>query len=311
MATSGSTDFSISRTTIINDVCEDLNLKSEGQPVANHIKTKAILRLQAMIKADMMDGLHLWAIADGTLFFVLNQESYTLGTGGDEASASYLKTEVATAQTSGNNTLVVDSTTGMTAGDNIGIELDGGDLQWTTITSVDSSTQVTLDANLTDDVAVDNHVYTYTTIIEKPIRIIPDTIRIENSSGMETPVHLVSRSDYMSIPDKSSSGVTNKVFYEPLRTTGKLYIWPVADDVQRVLHFNYERTLEDMDAAGNEPDYPIQFAEYLMAGLRYRMGRIAGMTDQELITAKAEADSEKQRCLDFDSEEGSLFFQPG
>ncbi len=310
MATSGSKDFSVSRSTIIQDVCEDLGLKDQGQTIENHINTKAIFKFQSMIKAGLTNGSFLHAISEGTLFLVKDQESYTLGTGGDEATASYKKTEMSTAAVATDTVLKIDSSAGMTAADYIGIELDGGDLQWSTIASVDSTTQVTIDDVLTDAAAVDNHVYTYTTIIEKPVRILPGTVRIENSDGKENPINLVDRKDYMRISNKASAGVTNKVYYQPLRTTGLIYTWPVASDVKRVIHFSFERTIEDMDANANEPDFPIQACEYLIAGLRYRMGRIAGFTDAEIGTARDEALDAEARYLNFDTEDGSVYFQP-
>lgn len=310
MATSGSVNYSISRSVIIQDALEDIGLKASGQPIESELNTKAIRKLQMIVKEALNDGIHLHAISEGTLFLVIDQEKYTLGTGGDEATASYVKTEIKTAASSTDTVIAIDSSSGMTAGDYVGIELDGGDLQWSTISSVDSTTQITIAAGLTDDAAADNHVYAYTTLIEKPVRILEGTIRIENEDGTETSVHLTDRKDYMRIPDKSVSGVTNRIYYQPLRATGELYTWPVADDVKRVIHFSFERSLEDMDADANEPDFPIQAANWLTKELRYEMGRIAGMSDSEIATLKAEAQEARSRYLSFDSEDGSFFFQP-
>ena len=77
-----------------------------------------------------------------------------------------------------------------------------------------------------------------------------------------------------------------------------------------ILHFTFERTLQDFDAAGNNPDFPIEATDYLVKGLRYELASSSGIPLQELQHLKAEAIEAKEDWMAFDSEEGSMFIQP-
>jgi len=313
MARSGSTDYSVTRSTIITQAFKRARIYGPGDTLDSDDEADAVIELNLMIKKDLASGLHLWAIEEGVLPLVLSQEKYQLGgTSGDEATtaADWNKTECETAADSGDGTIDVDSITGIADGDYIGIELDGGDLQWTTVNGDPAGSTVTLTDNLTDDVAVDNHVYSFTTYIERPVRILPDTIRLEGEDGTETPVYMVERSRYMSIPDKSTQGKTNLVYPDRQYTFMDLYTWPTCEDVKDVLLFSFERTLQDMDATANNPDYPIEAVDYLIDGLAARLGRIFGVPESRKKELCALAEISKEEWEDHDTEQGSTYIYP-
>jgi hypothetical protein len=58
-------------------------------------------------------------------------------------------------------TIDVDSITGITNGDNIGVELDDGTMHWTTVNGAPSGTVITLTAVLPSATAIDNRVYAH------------------------------------------------------------------------------------------------------------------------------------------------------
>ena len=58
-------------------------------------------------------------------------------------------------------TLEVDSTTGMAGDDIVGIVLDSGAIDWTTIASVTDGDTMVLTAGLSGDCAINNNIYTY------------------------------------------------------------------------------------------------------------------------------------------------------
>ena len=57
--------------------------------------------------------------------------------------------------------LEVDSTTGMVAGDIVGIVVDDGSIDWTDIDTVDDSDTMTVSDGLSDACAINNNIYTY------------------------------------------------------------------------------------------------------------------------------------------------------
>ena len=69
-------------------------------------------------------------------------------------------TEIRVAASSTDTTIECDDTTGMSAGDICGIELDSGNWHWTTVASVTDGNTFVIDDGLTDDAAVDNDIIT-------------------------------------------------------------------------------------------------------------------------------------------------------
>jgi len=262
------------------------------------------------MKKDIQHG-YMHVLEEGTLFLVSGQESYAFGAGGDEAGIDSVKTELATAGSSGGLTITVDSATGIASADVIGIELDDGTLQWTTVNGAPAAGVITITAALTGAAAADNHVYAYTSRIEKPVRILRDTVRLELASGNEIPVRLVSRAEYMSLSNKSTTGKCNQIYHDRFHgNTGTVYTWPTADDVKDVLHFTYESVIQDVDAATNNPHYPIEAMDYLVKALRYELSFAYGIPQATRMELKQVADEARDDWLDWDSEDSSIFLQP-
>jgi hypothetical protein len=312
MARSGSTDFATTGTTIIQDALVLAGKMAMGASMGTDQSAYGLRALNMIIKKLANQGLLLHVITEGSLFLVDDRESYTLGTGGDHATSSYVKTEILTAASSGDLTIEVDAITDISASDVIGVELDGGDLQWTTVNGAPAANTVTLAAVLTDDVAAENHVYTYTTIIERPQRLLSDSIRLENEDGTESPVRLVSREEYIRMPNKAATGSCNQVYYDQQwGAVGTLYTWPTCDDVKQVLRFSFERLLQDMDAVGNELDLPIGAHQMLVYSLAVEFALSNQEVDYNRVGfLKGVRDELLDDYLSRDSEDGSIYIQP-
>ena len=139
-------------------------------------------------------------------------------------------------------------------GDFIGIELDDGTIQWTNMGAA-LSTTTTLIAALTDDVAVDNHIYVYTSKPSRPLEILE--ARIHHPDDTETPISIISRREYMELSTKtSSSAIANSIYYDPQTNNGILKVWPPCSDTKYWLMLTARMPIEDMDAAGDAPDMP-------------------------------------------------------
>ena len=101
-------------------------------------------------------------------------------------------------------------------GDHIGIELDGGTVQWTYFAAA-LSTTVTPVTALSGAAAIDNHVYSYTTKAQRPLEIAD--VRIVNVDGTERTLgDPVSRNEYMALSNKDSPGSPNQTYFDPQRT---------------------------------------------------------------------------------------------
>lgn len=312
MAKSGSYDFSLNRDGIIRKAMTQLQLvKPNSNPPSDWV-TDAAETLNVMIKVWQAEGIGLWLNKKFTLFLQYEQQSYDLGPTGDHATLSYNYTTLSSAAASAASTIVVSSATGITDTYAIGVELDSGTMQWTTVNGAPSSTTVTLTAALTGAAASGNTVYVYETIIQRPLEVWePRTL--ESSSDDETNINIVSREEYMAMTDKDNTGRPNMAYYDPQLTDGKLYVWPAPDTVDTVLVATAKYPIQDFDAAANDADFPVEWTEALVWNLAMRIAPAHMddiMTDRIPLIEKYARES-KENAMRFDSEHGtSIFFQP-
>lgn len=266
MATSGTATFNLTR----NDICEKAARKvgalRGGSTMGPAMLAEFASDLNVMVKAWQGTGIHVWTVAEATLFPAVDQVRYALAkTGADHVTGSYVETAVTADEASGQTILSVDSTSSITALDNIGIVLDDGTLQWSTVASK-TSTTVTVNDVLTDSASQYNPVFTYTSKIARPLKIV-DVRRYDIASARETPIKMLSRLDYQALPNKSSGGTINQAFYDPQLATGYLYLWLGPLTTTDLVKFTYHRPIEDFNAAGDNPDFPIEWGMAMIFNL--------------------------------------------
>jgi len=256
MATSGSINYSVTRDDIITEALEQMGVLGEGQSPSTDQLTSMSRTLNMMVKAWQADGLNLFTVQKTYLFLQKNQNQYSLSSStSDHYTTSFYRTTIDGAVSSGASSIVVDDATNISDGDYIGIKLDGGSLQWTTVNGAPVGSTVTLTAALTDDVSDAVTVYTYTTKANRPMKIMNQVIH-DSVSGYETPIDRVSRNEYITLPLKTSDGQVNQIYYDPQVGTGVLYVWPETDSVDDYLVLWTQRTIEDFDSATDDADYP-------------------------------------------------------
>lgn len=307
MATSGSVDFNQTRNEIITDAFALLNVYAPSDTIKSDDMQFASNQLNKMIKAWQAQGIHLWKKKEATLFLALNQSTYTLSPTGDNATQSYVETTISADEATGQTTLSITSSSGMSVNDYIGIVLDSGDLQWTTISSIPTATSVVIAAALTDDASEDNAVYSYTTKINRPLAIY--SARRNSVANQDTPMFKYAYEEYFDLPNKTAPGIPTTYTYNPQLNAGLLYVWPAAEDVSDKIKFTYYDPIEDFDSAADTPDFPAEWLEVLTYQLAVRMSHRYGK--RALIRdLKNDADFMLQNLLDWDNEEASIYFQP-
>lgn len=255
MTTSNSVNFSTNRDTMVLDALRLLDVVGiEDDACTAAQSAHAIRFLNYLVKAMMADGMTLWATTQSaTLFLQNDQVKYLLGAT-DHASNTVVETTLSTTKASSATTLTLTSSSGMTVGDNLGVELDSGTIYWTTISTIPDSTSVTIPANSQGAAASGNVVYTYTTRVNIPYRVW--NVQRHDENGLDVELEELSREEYLALPNKTSEGVPNSYFYDAQLNNGVLYVWPEPSDVSIRLRFTYSRILEDFDAATDTPDFP-------------------------------------------------------
>ena len=132
----------------------------------------------------------------------------------------------------------VDTTTG----DFVGIELDDNTRQWTKILSIAGTTLTLVDA-ITSAAAINNSVFTFTSLIERPLRIT-GCRRSRLGDNTEVEIDKWSEQEYRAQTNKASEGVPTAFYYSPSLSNGEIFIWQTADSVQRVLKFTFQRPIQ-------------------------------------------------------------------
>lgn len=80
MATSNSTDFTVTRDDIIKRALRLIGVLAQGETPTTNQVDEAALALNSMVKAWQADGMPLWSIKQRTVTLVEGQVSYTLDT---------------------------------------------------------------------------------------------------------------------------------------------------------------------------------------------------------------------------------------
>ncbi|MCP4613021.1 MAG: hypothetical protein GY845_30375 [Planctomycetes bacterium] len=305
MAVSTSTDFTLTRDEIIQLALLDIGAIDPGEPVKSKDTEIAAKKLNMMLKAWQAEGIGLWKTSEIALFLEYEGYSYSVGPSGDHAATSYVKTEIATAASSGASAIEVDSITGMTDGDSVGIQLDDDTLQWTTINGAPSGSSVTLTAALTDTVAVDNHVYVYTSKPSRPVDIVD--ARLHRSDGTDTPLDIKPLKEYNALSDKTSTGQANIIYYDPRITNVKINVWPAANSVADWILLDVRLPVFDLDSASNNADCPAEYLEAIQYNLSTRLAPSYGLPVSVEIKELSYTTKEALKC--FDTAHSSYFIE--
>lgn len=310
MARSGSYNFSLDRDTIIKRAMQLVNIININQTARGADQDYAVDIFQSMIKLWQAEGIQLWNRRQATLFTAYQDQQYSISNTGDHCTNSYVNTTLSAAEALGQTVLSVTSSTGMTAADNIGIELDDKSRQWTTIVSVDSATQITVTAALTGAAASGNTIVTYTSIIsDRPLRILDMRSVDLNNSKNSISMELIGYDQYFNIPVKATDGRPLNFYYDKLLDAGQVYVFPRPDDVDVLLEFTYHEAIEDVDSSTNSMDFPTEWTLPLIYGLGAELC-IAFGKFEEFKTIKPLADEYKKIVREFDNDEDPFYILP-
>ena len=309
MATSGSYDFSVNRNELIELAHQHIGAIGEGESCTTAQITEASKLLNMLVKLRAADGMPLWSLKRGTILPFTGESSIATNS---HVVSSYVSTTLSAAEAALQTVLSVTSSTGMTAGDQVGIELDSGDVQWTTIVTVDSSIQITITTALTGAASSGSRVYTYTAStgrIARPLRILEaNTLDVANNTSSEMEIEV--RSDYFARSNRTSEGTPQFVYYDPALDNGNIYLWPRFEDGDTVVEFTYHRPFQDFDNSTDTPDFPDAFFLPLMLELAALLGPKFNVSIEERARLFNEAKTYRDEALTTTYPEGSLLVLP-
>ena len=306
MSTSGSINFNVTKSDIIDHAFRLLAVYGEQESVSAEDTAIASRALNMMVKSWQVQGLHLWTETEATGILQADIPSYTISSTAGHFSEIMVETSISADEASGQTVLSVTNTDNISANDYIGIVLDDESIHWTTVASKTSST-VTVNSAITDDATAGNRVFSYTYKLSKPMHI--SDVRIRDDSDNDMTIRRISRKDYYAIPDKYSTGVPLVWYYDPQLSAGVVHLWPAPDSSNLRIKMTFQRTLEDLDSGVDNPDFPVEWSETLAYGLAVRLAPIYSAEDKLQIVAPIASDL-LEGLKEWDSDKAPLSFSP-
>jgi hypothetical protein len=307
MATSGQYTFSVTRNDIIKDAMRKIGIADAfGEPSNYDIETAAS-SLNGMLKTWEAQGLHLWKYKAVYLFLQKDQRDYTISTTGDNATTSYTRLVTSNSSSSGSSVLTFTSTTGATNSYYIGVLLQNGTMQWTTIASF-TSTTITLTDALTDNVEDGAVVYIYQSKAQKPKRLI--NVKRRASDGTEASVTAIARVDMFNFLSPTGGDVS-QVYFNPDLATSNITTWNKPSVAGDIIVLDTEYPIQIFTNLLDEPDLPEEWYEAMVYGLARRIGFDKGLAGtQEYLEIKELAAILLEQILGFDRENTYVQFYP-
>ena len=288
MATSGSTDFELDVTDYIEEAFERC-----GKTVRTGYDLKTAKRSLNLLLAEWANrGLNQWTIDQTTINLATNIRIYPGGTltMSVAASANFTVGETLTGGTSGATCQI----TSIPSATSFAITIPTGTFSnGENITGGTSGTVTTLSA------AVDF------ADVQSTIDILSVALRRDNT---DYSIPRVSRDDYLTIPNKSTTGRVSQFFLNRL-ITPQLEVWPTPDNDTDLLIFNRLTRIQDADTFINTFEVPFRFYPCLAAGLAYYLSVKIAQDRTAMLKALYEEEFDKAAVEDRDR--ASFTIQPG
>lgn len=321
MSTSGSTNFNLTATYIIKESLELLGVVSPFDPVSGEDYATCLNSLNIMVKAWQNKGIMVTTETEGTVLLVKGQPGYQIGGANADhtAGTNLIETYLTVAPDSADDQLTVASTTGMLVNDHIGVQLNDGQLFWSTVQSVDSSTQVTLVDAITDDSTLGYSVFSYTTPMGRPLHI--SSVRLRKSGSTTSPSAFndfllteLSRKNYYNIPNKFVQGLPVQYYFDRQRTETELFVYLAPVNVSDRLKVTYRRILEDFDnptdIADLDPSWLGAIVYNLAVNVAPKYSKELKAADVNIGLIKMKADEYLTDALSNAQEKTSMKFRP-
>jgi hypothetical protein len=226
MATSGSTDYSVDRDDILQQVAEKLKIIEIGGTLAAAHVTVLVAILNQFAKT--VPGLKIWKTEWTQKTF--SAASEVTGTDSNVYTCILSHTSAANNKPiTGANYTTYWKQTGDTGG------------TWVTSTAYASTGDFTDSASFLG--------------ISKAFLKDGET---------STPVEIIATKEFMEISNKGDIGDPINLWYN--KNSGKIHTWPQLEDTDKVLHYLRRLRIEDFDAGADNPDFPIEWVNSLVYG---------------------------------------------
>jgi hypothetical protein len=286
VATSGSWNYSRTAAELIQAALENIGVYSTAETLSGPDQALALSRLNMMVKAmsgriDLAPGLKIHTRQRVTLFLAKGQQTYLVGPASTDARATtqYGRTTISAAEAVGQTTISITSNTDtttypgttvtMTASDIVGIELNDGTIQWTTISGTPGATMTIADS-LTVAAAAGNYVWWFTSRAQRFVELEAATLIDENRNETSLGVYREVQAYDAGVADKYSDGDPTTILVEPLRITTRVILDSQPTDVTKQIQLTCLYPSEDYDSITDDIAFPQECFDFLSWELGFR-----------------------------------------
>ena len=149
---------------------------------------------------------------------------------------------------------------------------------------------------------------------DKPLKVIQAWIRNTTvTPNIDTPLQILSKQEYNILGSKFSTGVSNSMFYDVRKNTGKMYVYLTPDSNSAAtysLYFVAQQPMDDLSRAQDIPDFPNEWMNTLVWNLADQLAIEYAVPANHRQEIAQRAVAYKAQLTDFDVESTSTFFQP-
>ena len=143
----------------------------------------------------------------------------------------------------------------------------------------------------------------------KPLKIF-QAWRNDSTNYSNVPLNIYTNYNYDLLPLVNSSGTPVNLYYQPMRESGMINLWPKPADSTTTISIRYQAPFEDFTASTDDLDFPTEWTDAVIYMLAVSLAPEYGIPIQDRQLLKKEADELHATAILFGTEEGSFFFQP-
>ena len=122
---------------------------------------------------------------------------------------------------------------------------------------------------------------------------------LRNSSGIDYTLSQMSRSEYLTTPNKASTGQPSQYFFDR-QTIPTITLWSTPDASYTLVYY-YVSRIQDVDAMVNTADTPFRFLPCMVAGLAYYLSMKRAPERVQLLKSVYEEEFQRAAAEDANS----------
>jgi hypothetical protein len=299
-------NFQLTLEEMISDALGIIQVGVDGEEVEPEYYARARVVANRVVLEMQMMGLHLSSYKVGYLFLQPDQYQYVIEN--ENATNTYYQRTLSAAEATGQTVLSVDDVTDLEVDDTIGITLDDGSIQWTTVSAVGADTVTVSDA-LTDDAASGNYLFNYRVALRQISRI--HQIWRRDNYVSDIPITMISQQEYDALPYKTtSSGVPSISYYHRSIPKGTLYLWPLPSTAIPIMGFWYECKLGQLENTTDVIDMDQFYIPFFVQRLALRCGEAFAISSEALARVKQTDEELMALSLSYDDEATPIKISP-